>query len=274
MPESTSASQHYKDLRVLVAEDNQSNQLVAAAMLQYIGCRIDLVSNGREAVEKVREVPYDILFMDCLMPVMNGFEATAEIRRLDNDRKNTVIIALTANAIKGFREKCLAAGMNDYLSKPVRTRELCEMMDRWVPSDRRCPGQKKEQMPTEDWQGYAGSVFDVARLKELCYIFRKSGKDIIPSIVEPFLKSMEESVLLLNENIDQRHYIGVGETAHRLKGSSNNLGLLKIARICSSLMENVQMEHHNDLKELVHSLETEIPLVRKQVDIMKEMGLC
>jgi PAS domain S-box-containing protein len=272
-PESTATPRYFKDLHVLVAEDNQSNQMVAAAMLQYIGCRIDLVSSGREAVEKVSQFPYDIVLMDCFMPDMDGFEATAAIRRLESDRRDTVVIALTANAIKGYREKCLEAGMNDYLSKPVRTRELLEMLERWVPPDR-CPVQKTEQITGEEWQKWAGSVFDAARLKELCHIYKKSGKDFFPSVVEPFLKSAEESIPMLREAIDNSSYSGVRETAHRLKGGSNNLGLRKISCICSRMLENAHLDRNDDLRELVRSLETEIPLARKQVKVMEGKGLC
>lgn len=272
-PESTSIPHYFKELNVLVAEDNQSNQLVAAAILQYMGCRSYLVSNGRETVEMVKQFPYDIVFMDCFMPVMDGFDATAEIRRLKGDRSKTVIVALTANAVKGFREKCLAAGMNDYLSKPFRTRELREMLERWVPPDRHPAGRQIEQLTDADWQELAGNVFEAARLKELSHIFKKSGKDFFSSVVEPFLKNMEESTASLHEAIDQGHYSGVRDTAHRLKGGSNNLGLCRISRVCSLLLEHVHQYRYDDLRELVCSLETEIPIVRMQLELIRGKGL-
>ncbi|MFZ5755370.1 MAG: ATP-binding protein [Pseudomonadota bacterium] len=119
--------------RALVAEDNPVNQLVAAEMLKRLGCRADVVGNGREAVEALRRLPYDLVFLDCHMPEMDGFEACRAIRAGETAGRRIPVIAMTASALKGDREKCLAAGMDDYVPKPVRMSELAAAVNRWLP---------------------------------------------------------------------------------------------------------------------------------------------
>jgi PAS domain S-box-containing protein len=118
--------------RVLVAEDNVVNQKVAVRMLERLGLRADMAANGREAVALFRMAPYDVILMDCQMPEMDGFEAAREIRRLANPAQRVVIVAMTAEAMTGTREQCLADGMDDYISKPVKIEDLYETLRRWV----------------------------------------------------------------------------------------------------------------------------------------------
>ena len=118
---------------VLLTEDNLVNQKVAERMLSKIGCVVDVATDGQEAVQAARTTTYDVIFMDCQMPTMDGFAATRAIRELEEEMGGRVpIVALTANAMKGDREKCLAAGMDDYLSKPVKRSDLEKMVQRWV----------------------------------------------------------------------------------------------------------------------------------------------
>jgi signal transduction histidine kinase/CheY-like chemotaxis protein len=120
--------------RVLIVEDNQVNQRLAVKQLQRLGFTADTVSNGREAVDAQVKRPYDLIFMDVQMPVMDGFEASAEIRRAEiRSRRHVTIVAMTANALREDRESCLAAGMDDYVSKPVSLAALREVVGRWLP---------------------------------------------------------------------------------------------------------------------------------------------
>ena len=120
--------------RVLVAEDNVVNQRVAVKLLERYGLRVDVVNNGHEAVEAARVGEYDLVFMDCQMPAMDGYEATRHIRAMESPRVAGVpIVAITANAMAGDRERCLAADMDDYISKPITAKALDELMARWMP---------------------------------------------------------------------------------------------------------------------------------------------
>jgi CheY-like chemotaxis protein len=116
--------------RVLLAEDNPVNQRVAARMLAKLGYRVDVVSNGLEAVEAVRRVPYDAILMDCQMPEMDGYEAAGAIRRSES-RQRIPIVALTANAMAGDRERCIEAGMDEYLAKPVKLEDLRGVLEKY-----------------------------------------------------------------------------------------------------------------------------------------------
>jgi signal transduction histidine kinase len=124
------------DARVLLAEDNPVNCEVARAMITTLGCEVHVARNGKEAVAALSRAPYDIVFMDCQMPEMDGYEATRAIRLLDAAQGgHTTIIALTAHAMAGARQSCLSAGMDDYLSKPFNLEQLQEMMENWLPAD-------------------------------------------------------------------------------------------------------------------------------------------
>jgi CheY-like chemotaxis protein len=117
--------------RILIAEDNAINQKVIERMVQKLGYPVDLVANGREAIDALGGSSYSLVFMDCQMPEMDGFEACREIRKLDGGAR-IPIIAITANAMKGDRERCLAAGMDDYVSKPFKQEDLRVVIERWL----------------------------------------------------------------------------------------------------------------------------------------------
>jgi CheY-like chemotaxis protein len=135
------ASQHERSSqppRVLLVEDNVVNQKVAMRMLEKLGCSVDVALNGREAVERVRHEEYELVFMDCQMPEMDGFEATSEIRLFEGERaadgaaRRTPIVAMTANAMQGDRDACLEAGMDGYIPKPVKERAVRETLERFL----------------------------------------------------------------------------------------------------------------------------------------------
>jgi two-component system sensor histidine kinase/response regulator len=123
-------------VRVLVAEDNIVNQRVAVRMLEKFGLRVDLAANGREAVEMFGLLPYDLIFMGCQMPEMDGYASAREIRRREGANRRVPIVAMTAEALAGCREQCRASGMDDHIAKPVKMEFVFEALRRWVPAKR------------------------------------------------------------------------------------------------------------------------------------------
>src|SRR4030095_11196817 len=145
-------------------DDKPVNQRVAAKMLERFGCGVAIASDGREAVEKVSMCKYDLVLMDCQMPEMDGYEATGLIRKLEKGAGHIPIVAMTAHAMKGDREKCLEAGMDDYITKPLRTNVLQDALDHWVKPRPHWDGGRKV---VEKQSREAGATEFLARLREI-----------------------------------------------------------------------------------------------------------
>ncbi len=135
----------FPSVRVLLVEDNAINQRIATALLRKLGVHVEVAGNGCEALEMVTRFPFDLIIMDCQMPEMDGFQATREIRQLPAPASNTPIVALTAGAMEGDRKKCFAAGMNDFMAKPILPGALVGMLAKWTPSSRNEPARLHEQ---------------------------------------------------------------------------------------------------------------------------------
>ena len=130
----SAVARSFPGAKILLVEDNAINQVVARTMLQVLGCNVETAGNGFEALKHVENTRFDLVFMDCQMPEMDGYAATGEIRRYERSGGSRLpVIALTANALEGDRERCLAAGMDDYLAKPYVRDQLIAMMQRWLP---------------------------------------------------------------------------------------------------------------------------------------------
>jgi PAS domain S-box-containing protein len=219
--------------RVLVAEDNAVNQKVVVAQLHKLGYEADVVGDGLEALEALKRIPYDLVFMDCQMPELDGFEATAEIRKREGDVKHTPVVAMTASALQGDREKCLSAGMDDYLAKPVHIKDLEKALARWdVAVDAAVLASLRELGGTKD-PGYLSGLISVfledsaKRLEALC-----------GAVASGDAKALERA-------------------AHALKGSSGNMGVRRIRALCLHLEAVGKSGAVSRAAELMEALERE-----------------
>jgi len=218
-------------LSILVAEDNVISQKLAVAIFDGLGYKIAIAGNGVQAVNQVNENKYDIVFMDVQMPEMDGFEATRMILR--NMSPAPVIIAMTAFALEGDREKCLEAGMSDYISKPILVEEIVAKLQKWGRGRGENAGEEPAAAPPEFV--VPGSLLDqnvIGRLKELN---EKVEKGFFGEVVNMFLT---QAPALMNEMIiycNDKRYDKMGQLAHKLKGSALNIGAKAMAELCREI---------------------------------------
>ncbi|MEE8300912.1 MAG: response regulator, partial [Candidatus Tectomicrobia bacterium] len=247
-------------------EDNTVNQKVAVRILEKLGCRVDAVANGREAVEALAQIAYDFVFMDCQMPEMDGYDATAAIRTREVATGTHIpIIALTANVMQGSRERCQQAGMDDYVSKPVKSESLLEMLRKWAPSAAgSAPPSDAAASETSTLakQGLQ-SALDAETfhaLKELC---DDGDPTFLLSLIEPFIQDTVAHIDALHAAIDTSNAAALERTAHTLKSSSGYIGALGMAELCRTLQT---LGHAGSIPEavpLVNQLAAEFERVRR-----------
>jgi len=225
-----------KHVRILMAEDNVVNQKVGLRQLKKLGYSADAVANGMEAVEALKRIPYDIVLMDCHMPEVDGYEATRLIRQMEIEKNDpqqppAYIIALTANALESDRDKCLAAGMNDYISKPVKLPELQAVLQEAASFVRPVAARKRmENSGVNNEAVIDGSV--LAGLRELQ---EPGGPDAAVELIELFLRDTPVKIQSMQSAIARSDGLALQESAHSLKGSASNLGARRLAKLCADL---------------------------------------
>ena len=233
IPESTAPLlSRGKPPRILLAEDNMVNQRVAQRILERMGCRVDAVANRLEAVQAVEAAPYDLVLMDCQMPEMDGYEATREIRR----RSRTVpIIAVTANAMAGDRDRCLAAGMDDYIAKPIQEPELRRILHGFLSAA--APGEEDAPVSPEPGPDGVADAVNARTLANLRRLQPDGGDDLLAELAEMFSTSAPELLAEIREGVMSDDAATVRRAAHTLKGSAANLGAERLATLAHELQQ-------------------------------------
>ena len=241
--------------RVLVAEDNEVNQKVAVRILEKLGCRVDVADNGAEAVYACERTPYAAVFMDGQMPVLDGFEATARIRERETGARRTPIIAMTASAMQGDRERCLAAGMDDYISKPVTPDAIEAVLRRILTSAGPAPaiGPAAESAEGEE-------PVDAAVLATLWGI--DSDGTLLGEVIDTFLRIAPLRLASLGKAVAKKDATALERAAHSFLGSCANIGAKGMANACARLEEAGRAGSVEGTAAIVAQLETDLTKVR------------
>ena len=242
--------------RILIVEDNQVNQKVAARLLEKLGYQVDVAANGYEAIAALVHIPYRLVLMDCHMPEMDGFAATAAIRAREGADRHTPIIALTANALAGERERCLAAGMDDYLAKPIQKSELMTALARWFDGiDRRSVVRAAAPPPPV-------ATLDQTIIAQLRALQNDGEADILIDLRDTLVTDVTNGMRTLHAALESDSPAMLSQVGHLLKGSCAALGATRFALLWADVEQYGYTGDTAAARALLSTLETEWACVR------------
>jgi CheY-like chemotaxis protein len=250
---------HAHGTPVLLVEDNPINREVAAGLLELLGYHVDSAEDGRQACTLTTAQSYSVILMDCQMPVMDGFTATAHIRERERQQHatRTPIIALTANAMEGDRDRCLAAGMDDYLTKPFSHQALADTLARWCPpQDQRQPDAQAEVGERDkNSSSEAPAQIDRDVWNAIAAIQKPGQPNVLHKIIGLYLTSSQAQVTQLRQAWQGRDSDAIQATAHSLKSSSATLGAHRLASLAKQLEESCRTAHVEQAEGLIALIE-------------------
>jgi PAS domain S-box-containing protein len=255
-------------LRILIAEDNVVNQKVALRILEKMGYRADIAANGYEVIDAVRGLQYDIVFMDILMPEMDGYEATKLILDEFSKEKRPKIIAMTANAMQGDKELCIEAGMDDYISKPVRIEEMYDILIKWA----KIIYEEKNYLITRHKSKKSQiNILDENKITFINDIQTPDDVVFLLELLDIYINDLPKVISNINSAIDKKDAMKLQFWSHRLKGSSVTLGIDLIFTISVKLENAAQLNKFDDetahlSNELVHNFD----IIIRDLEILKE----
>ncbi|MEA2308989.1 MAG: two-component system, sensor histidine kinase and response regulator, partial [Thermoleophilaceae bacterium] len=230
---------------ILVVEDHEINQALVTEMLVSRGHAVEIAENGREALEALSRTSYDLVLMDCQMPEMDGFEATAEIRRREGSARHTPIVAMTANSMRGDRDRCVESGMDDYVSKPFHGAQLEAVLAQWRNGD----GGRSDATPVPE---IADALHDTSIVDGL---LRTADRHTVLDIVERFRADGTAKLEQLRQAVAQDDRDTVRRTAHALRGSSAMLGAGRVSEPCSRIEATALSAEPTELEAVLVELE-------------------
>jgi two-component system, sensor histidine kinase and response regulator len=239
------------------------NQKVTVCQLEKLGYRSDVVANGLEAVEAVARVTYALVLMDCQMPELDGWDATARIRQREREQagRHLPIIAITANAMPGDGEKCLQASMDDYLIKPVKLDHLKAMLARWIPIH--APSCEQREPVSSTTREPSHECVDPTVLDELRELDLSCG--LLSTLVTHFLEDGPPRMVALQDALQQGDGGTVTRVAHELTGASGNLGIRRMRELCAELQALRKAKELTKAGVLLAQLMSEFEVVRQRL---------
>ncbi len=251
--------------RILLAEDIDTNQRTAVLMLGKLGYEVDVVENGAQALIQLQTRAYGAILMDCQMPVLDGYDATNQVRALDGDARHTIIIAMTAHASPTDRRKCLDAGMNDYLPKPVCYDDLRSMLDKWVHMGSRDPKAPTASAPISE-EGVTVDLHMLETLRDL------AGDDqhMVNELIRTYLDEAPRIIDDLGVQLSAAHATGAADAVHKLKSSSGNLGANRLSELCFKLESQARSDNLDEAHELMGLIQAEYSKVQQILQPLAE----
>jgi len=250
---------------ILLVEDNTMNQLVASKVLAKLGYEFEIANHGGEAVSAIQAGTYDAVLMDCQMPEMDGYEATGEIRRIEGTARHTPIIAMTAAAMNGDRETCLAAGMDDYITKPVRPEAVASVLERWVAPPEPPSAAAEGSTPSED-EGMPEAI-DQTQIEVLLSLDDGAG-DVLGEVIREYLAQTVETREELISGIDATDTQTMERAAHKLRGMCANVGASVLSSVCAKLETLGRAGQLDAAGDLVARFDAEFARVRDALDLL------
>ena len=251
---------------ILLVEDNKMNQLVGSKVLERLGYRFEIANHGGEALSALTSDSYDAVLMDCQMPEMDGYEATAEIRRREGDGRHTPIIAMTAAAMDGDRERCFAAGMDDYITKPVRMEAVAQVLSRRVSAGDTVASEVSEVsgVPEAPQVSEANEAQDSQVLDEEQIGLLRTLDDgaLLSEIVGEFIAQTDDERQNVAKSVRESDAPAVARAAHKLKGASANVGASALAAVCAGMEMQARMGKLGDASALMEQFDVEFARAR------------
>ncbi|RPI66230.1 MAG: response regulator, partial [Ignavibacteriales bacterium] len=258
--ESTSSSK-IKQLKILIAEDNAINQKVTLKILEKMGYRADIAATGLEVLDAVRRIPYDLILMDILMPELDGYDTARMLNSELPAEKKPKIIAMTANAVSGEREKCLNAGMDDFICKPIRPIDLKEILLRW-----------SEIIQKEKFERYdiGRHIIDEKKVPFLDEYYSEEDITFLFELIDIYILDLPKIIGNIKNAIDHRNDKKLLFYAHKLKGSSLSMGIDALTEICVGL-ENaaINLTFDSDTDAIFKNLTDSIQLIVQELELLK-----